>query len=102
MTSVDVFTSTEAAMCYPTGELNPSHDTFTHLLQRRPPNTDALWDEIIYIVRPQDGYLVIGDTTLDKLYAENMDLVYHQWSGKQHRLVNESIFVRCSGQMETP
>ncbi len=86
--SVDVFTCTEAARCQPAGEDNPSHDAFTRLLQRQPPDTDALWDEVKDIVRPQDGYLVIDDTTLDKPYAKNMDLVYHQWSGKQHRLVN--------------
>ena len=86
--SVDVFTCTEAARCQPVGENNPSHDAFTRLLQRQPPDTDALWDEVKDIVQPQDGFLIIDDTTLDKPYAKNMDLVYHQWSGKQHRLVN--------------
>jgi putative transposase len=47
-----------------------------------------LWDEVRDLVQPQDGFLVIDDSTLDKPYAKNMDLVYHQWSGKQHRLVN--------------
>jgi hypothetical protein len=47
-----------------------------------------LWNEVLDIVQPQDGFLVIDDSTLDKPYAKNMDLVYHQWSGKQHRLVN--------------
>ena len=86
--SVDVFTCTEAARCQPIREDNPSHDAFTRLLQRQPPDTEALWNEIIHIVRPQEGFLVIDDTTLDKPYAKNMELVYHQWSGKQHRLVN--------------
>ena len=86
--SADVFTCTEAARCQPVGENNPSHDAFTRLLQRQPPDTDALWNEVRDIVQPQDGFLVIDDSTLDKPYAKNMDLVYHQWSGKQHRLVN--------------
>jgi hypothetical protein len=86
--SADVFTCTEAARCQPVGENNPSHDAFTRLLQRQPPDTDALWNEVRDIVQPQDGVLVIDDSTLDKPYAKNMDLVYHQWSGKQHRLVN--------------
>jgi putative transposase len=86
--SADVFTCTEAARCQPVGENNPSHDAFTRLLQRQPPDTDALWNEVLDIVQPQDGFLVIDDSTLDKPYAKNMDLVYHQWSGKQHRLVN--------------
>ena len=86
--SVDVFTCTEAARCQPVGENNPSHDSFTRLLQRQPPDTDALWDEVREIIQLQDGFLVIDDSTLDKPYAKNMELVYHQWSGKQHRLVN--------------
>ena len=86
--SADVFTCTEAARCQPAGENNPSHDAFTRLLQRQPPDTDALWDDVSDIVQPQDGFLVIDDSTLDKPYAKNMDLVYHQWSGKEHRLVN--------------
>jgi len=86
--SVDVFTCTEAARCQPFGENSPSHDAFTRLLQRQPPDTDALWNDVRDIVQSQDGFLVIDDTTLDKPYAKNMDLVYHQWSGKQHRLVN--------------
>ena len=47
-----------------------------------------MWDDVSDIVQPQDGFLVIDDSTLDKPYAKNMDLVYHQWSGKEHRLVN--------------
>ncbi len=86
--SADVFTCTEAARCQPVGENNPSHDAFTRLLQRQPPDTDALWNDVRDIVQLQDGFLVIDDSTLDKPYAKNMELVYHQWSGKQHRLVN--------------
>jgi putative transposase len=54
----------------------------------RPPDTDALWDEVNGIVQPQDGFLIIDDTTLDKPHVKNMDLVYRQWSGKHHRVVN--------------
>ena len=88
VSSADVFTCTEAARCHPVGENKPSNDAFTRLLQRQPPDTDALWDEVRDFVQPQDGFLVIDDSTLEKPYAKNMDLVYHQWSGKQHRLVN--------------
>ena len=86
--SVDVFTCTEAARCQPSGEDSPSHDAFTRLLQRQPPDTDALWNEVNGIVQPQNGFLIADDTLLDKPYAKKMDLVYHQWSGKQHRIVN--------------
>jgi Transposase DDE domain len=86
--SVDVFTCTEAARCQPLGENGPSHDAFTRLLQRQPPDTDALWNEVNSIVQPEKGFLIADDTLLDKPYAKKMDLVYHQWSGKQHRIVN--------------
>jgi hypothetical protein len=85
---VDVFTCTEAAKCQPLRENNPSHDAFTRLLQRQPPDTDALWNEVNSIVQPENGFLIADDTLLDKPYAKKMDLVYHQWSGKQHRIVN--------------
>lgn len=86
--SIDVFACTEAARCQPIGENCPSHDAFTRLLQGQPPDTEALWDEVKDIVRHQKGFLVLDDTTLDKPYAKNMDIVYHQWSGKHHRIVN--------------
>jgi hypothetical protein len=34
------------------------------------------------------GLLIIDDTILDKPYSKHMDLVYRQWSGKHHQLVN--------------
>ena len=86
--STDVFTCTEAARCYPYDGDPPSHDAFTRLLQRQPPDTEALWEEVNDIVNPQDGFLVLDDTTLDKPYAKKMELVYRHWSGKHHRPVN--------------
>jgi putative transposase len=88
MASVDVFTCTEAARCQPDGVNGPSHDAFTRLLRRQPPDTDALWNEVKSIIQHQNGFLVIDDTILDKPYAKNMSLVYHQWSGKHHMVVN--------------
>ncbi len=82
------FTCTEAARCYPYSGNSPSHDAFTRLLQRQPPDTEALWDEVKDIVQPQKGFLIIDDTVLDKPYAKNISLVYYQWSGKHHRVVN--------------
>ena len=40
-----VFTRTEAARCAPEGAHPPAHDAFTRLLQRQPPDTEALWRE---------------------------------------------------------
>jgi putative transposase len=88
LASVDVFTCTEAARCYPDAVDKPSHDAFTRLLRRQPPDTDALWNEVKGNVQLQKGFLVIDDTTLDKPYAKNMGLVYRQWSGKHHEVVS--------------
>ena len=88
MAAANVFTCTEAARCYPEGSDSPSHDAFTRLLQRLPPDTEALWIESTHLVRPGEGVLIVDDTTLDKPYAKKMDLVYRQYSGKHHSVVN--------------
>lgn len=88
MAAANVFTCTEAARCCPDGSDSPSHDSFTRLLQRWPPDTEALWIESSHLVRPGEGILIVDDTTLDKPYAKKMDLVYPQYSGKHHRVVS--------------
>ena len=66
----------------------PSHDSFTRLLERLPPDSGALWDDAKKIIaNVEDGSLIIDDTTLDKPYAEKMDYVTYHWSGKHHRVV---------------
>ncbi|MFS8839594.1 transposase [Synechococcus sp. R6-5] len=82
-----VFTCTEAARCAPEGAHPPAHDAFTRLLSRQPPDTEALWREAQAFVDRQRGLLVLDDTTLDKPYARQMELVTFHWSGKQRRVV---------------
>jgi putative transposase len=82
-----VCTGTEAARCAPEGAHPPAHDAFTRLLQRQPPDTEALWREAQAFVDRQRGLLVLDDTTLDKPYARQMELVTFHWSGKQRRVV---------------
>ncbi|MFA5870133.1 MAG: transposase, partial [Candidatus Bathyarchaeia archaeon] len=82
-----VFTCTEAARCQPEKPLSPAHDAFTRLLKRQPPDTGALWREAQTVVNREKGFMVLDDTTLDKPYAEKMDLVTYHWSGKHHRVV---------------
>ncbi len=77
------YTCTEAARC---GEV-ASHDAYTRLLSRLPPDTAALWQEVEPLVQRTDGLLVIDDTTLDKPYAQKMGLVTRHWSGKHHAVV---------------
>jgi hypothetical protein len=81
------FTCTEAARCQPEKPLSPAHDAFTRLLKRQPPDTEALWREAQTVVNREKGFMVLDDTTLDKPYAEKMDLVTYHWSGKHGRVV---------------
>ena len=82
-----VFTCTEAARCQPEDAKAPSHDAFTRLLARQPPDTEALWQEVKGLVNLKGGLLVLDDTTLDKPYAKNIELVTRHWSGKHHQVV---------------
>jgi putative transposase len=78
-----VYTCTEAARC----AVNASHDAYTRLLSRLPPDTAALWQEVAPLVQETHGLLVVDDTTLDKPYAQKMGLVSRHWSGKHHAVV---------------
>jgi len=81
------FTCTEAARCQPEKPLSPAHDAFTRLLKRQPPDTGALWREAEAVVDKERGLLVLDDTTLDKPYAQRIELVTYHWSGKHGRVV---------------
>jgi hypothetical protein len=81
------FTCTEAARSHPKEEDGPAHDAFTRLLQRRPPDTEALWQEAEPVVDPGDGLLILDDTTLDKPYANKIEHVTWHWSGKHKDVV---------------
>lgn len=65
----------------------PAHDAFTRLLLRQPPDTEALWQETKVFVNKKRGLLILDDTTLDKPYAQKMELVSYHWSGKHQRVV---------------
>ena len=78
-----VYTCTEAARCTEIA----SHDAYTRLLSRLPPDTAALWQEVEPLIDKRRGLLVVDDTTLDKPYAQKMGLVTRHWSGKHHAVV---------------
>ena len=78
-----VYTCTEAARCAGIA----SHDAYTRLLSRLPPDTAALWQEVEPLIDKRRGLLVVDDTTLDKPYAQKMGLVTRHWSGKHHAVV---------------
>lgn len=65
----------------------PAHDSLNRMLHRIQPNTEDLWREAQPQVNPQEGLLLLDDSTLDKPYAKKIDLVYRHWSGKHHNTV---------------
>ncbi len=82
-----VFSAVEAARSHPESDNRPAHDAYTRLLQRLPPDSEALWAEVRGCIDLLKGLLVIDDTTLDKPYASQMALVSRHWSGKHHEVV---------------
>lgn len=82
-----VCSAMEAARVQPKESDPPAHDAFTRLLHRLEPDASTLWREAAAQVERQSGVLVIDDSTLDKPYAEKMDLVQRHWSGKHHAVV---------------
>ena len=82
-----VFSTVEAAQTTPDNKRAPAHDAYTRLLQRLPPDSQALWAEVQPLANRKQGKLVIDDSTLDKPYASKMALVTRHWSGKHGRVV---------------
>ena len=79
---------TEASRCLPAGELETiAHDSVKRLLERQPHHTEALYNEAKRLIRQKAGVLVIDDSTLDKPYSHQIELVTRHWSGKHHRVV---------------
>src|SRR4028118_324527 len=82
-----VFSCTEAARVQPATPRRAAHDALTRLLHRFDPDPSPLWDEAEQHVSLHDGLLIVDDTTLDKPYAQHIELVHRHWSGKHHRVV---------------
>lgn len=77
----------EAERVQPERANAPAHDAITRLLHRMEPSPDTLWKEAQADVSLTTGVLVVDDSTLDKFYAEKMELVTRHWSGKHGRVV---------------
>jgi len=46
-----------------------------------------LWNEVERFVEKRNGWLILDDTVLDKIYSKQIELTYYQWSGKHHKIV---------------
>lgn len=81
-------TCTEAARCLG-GDIatSASHDAYTRLLARQALDTESLWVEAKTLVKMNGDALVLDDSTLDKPYAREIELVTYHWSGKHHDVV---------------
>lgn len=83
-----VFSCTEAARVQPEQENPPAHDAITRLLHRLELDNEELWAEATEQVDPKRGVMVLDDSTLDKQYATQIELVTRHWSGKHHQVVS--------------
>jgi DDE superfamily endonuclease len=103
--SPHVFSCTEAGRVQGPSPGAPAHDAFTRLLTRLEPDPEALWREAEGLIDPRAGVLVIDDSTLDKPYAERIDLVTSHWSGKHHRVargINLITLLWTDGDRKVP
>jgi putative transposase len=81
------YSCVEAGKVQPERVRMPGHDAFTRLLTRLEPDATALWHEAQTQVNLRSGVLLIDDSTLDKPYARQIELVSRHWSGKHHAVV---------------
>jgi hypothetical protein len=65
----------------------PAHDAYTRLLLRRPPDTEALWQQTQPFVIKGSGLLVRDESPRDKPHAPQMARVPNPWSGKPPKSV---------------
>lgn len=86
LASPQAVSALEAARVQPGRPGRPAHDAFTRLLHRLEPAPATLWHEVAPRLHRGRGVLVLDDSTLDKPYAEKIELVCQHWSGK-HRAV---------------
>jgi len=81
------YSCTEAARVQPEGDQRPAHDAVTRLVHRLEPDPEVLWTEAQAYVSPEQGMLILDDTTLDKPHARKIELVTRHWSGRHRKVV---------------
>ena len=81
------YSCSEAERVQPDSADAARHDAINRLLNRAKPDPEQLWQEAQALVKRTSGVLVVDDTVLDKFYANKMELVTWQWSGRHARVV---------------
>ena len=74
----------QAARVQPEQAQCSAHDALTRSLQRLEPAPEMVRRAAQTTVKSAQGMLVLDDSTLDKPYAKQRELVTRHWSGKQH------------------
>ena len=73
-----------------------SHDAVTRYLKRDRVRPEVIWEEVRGQIRlSAKGYLVFDDSVLDKNHSREMELVYRQYSGNEHRVIRGIGLVSC-------
>lgn len=70
------------------GDQAVSHDAISDFLRRKQLTPRGLWDTVKTLI--DDGpasYLLFDDSVQDKRYAQKIELVYRQYSGAEHGVV---------------
>ena len=80
-------TCTAASRCIPESRIRAAHDSINRFLERQSSDTEALWQEALPFIERDNGFLIVDDTTLDKPYSYQIELVTYHWSGQHHRIV---------------
>ena len=71
------------------GEQAISHDAISDYLRREKLTPRRLWDTVRSLIDDGPGsYLIIDDSVQDKRYANKIALVYRQYSGAEHGVVD--------------
>lgn len=87
MASPRTFTCTEMERVQADPANAPSHDAVNRLLYRDTNSASELHEEALRFINLKKGVLILDDSTIDKPYAQHMELVSRHWSGKHHEVV---------------
>jgi len=77
----------KAADCYSDSGMVVSHDLVNRFLTRLLLDPETLWDEVKPFIEKRNGWLILDDTVIDKIYSQHIEMTQYQWSGKFHKVV---------------
>ena len=78
----------KAAECFSDIGRAISHDLINRFLTKQVLDPDSLWNEVEQFIEKRNGWLILDDTVIDKIYSKHIEMTRFQWSGKYHKVVN--------------